>query len=177
MASATLENATAPTPMLTMEMEYLAHEAGIKLEFVNGLSIWEASPVKSHQKKIDQIRASLKPLYQDGGSCSCISYNDLTIQFPDGSITRPDISIFTQEPEEEDAFSTRIPDIVIAVLNPGFEKKDTEITIPFYLRNGIPDIVHFDPATNKVLHYRTGVATEYDSPVELTFACGCKATI
>ncbi len=164
-------------PFISDEMEYSADSAGVKLEFVNGLPVWEAFPLYRHQKKIDETRASLNSMQQGENHCSCISVADLTILFPDGSVKRPDISIFCQEPEESNEACTQIPEAVIEIISKGYEKKDMEISLPFYLSQGIADIVIFDPATNRVSHFHQGAATEYDSPVELLFACGCRAVM
>ena len=177
MPTETLERQETLFPNLDNAMEHLADASGFKLEMTNGIPTWEAFPVFRHQKKIDVIRTSLKPLQQAFGGCECIHVADLTIQFPDGSVKRPDISIFCQEPDEQDTACTQIPEVVIEIISKGYEKKDTEISLPFYLSYNIPDIVLFDPETNNVSHYHNGQKDEYDSPVELTFACGCRATI
>ena len=177
MAIKTQERRPSVTPFITDELEHLADQLGMKIEYVSGLPIWEASPVYRHQKKVDQIRGSLSLLQQEGGGCACISVSDLTILFPEGSIKRPDISIFCHEPDEQETACTLIPEAVIEILSKGYEKKDTEISLPFYLAQGIADIVIFDPATNKVSHYHNGQVDEYDSPVELIFVCGCRATV
>jgi Uma2 family endonuclease len=70
-----------------------------------------------------------------------------------------------------------IPEAVIEILSKGYKKKDTEISLPFYLTQGIRDIVIFDPSTNRVRHYHDGQTDEYNSPIPLTFACGCRATL
>ena len=54
------------TPFITDEMEHRAEQIGMKIEYVSGLPIWEASPVYRHQKKVDQIRGSLALLPQEG---------------------------------------------------------------------------------------------------------------
>ena len=177
MPAPTLEKANSLFPLLDDSMEHLADASGFKLEITNGIPTWEAFPVLRHQVKIDAIRADLKPSTQDAGGCACIHVADLTIQFPDGSVKRPDISIFCTQPIEQDTACTDIPEVVIEIFSKGYEKKDTEISLPFYLSYNLPDIVLFDPATNKVSHYHDGQTDEYTSPVELTFACGCLATI
>jgi Uma2 family endonuclease len=163
--------------MITDSMERGADEAGIRLEYVNGIPIWEASPVIRHQRITDRIRASLASTHENGGQCGCIHYADIYILFPEGSIKRPDISIFCEEPAEQDTMCERIPDAVIEILSKGYEKKDTEVSLPFYLAQGIPDIVIFDPATNRVSHYHHGQTDLHASPIAITFACGCRATI
>jgi len=70
-----------------------------------------------------------------------------------------------------------IPEVVIEIHSRGYEKRDTEISLPFYLSQGIRDIVIVDPATNRVRHYHDGQTDEFNSPVQLTFACGCRATV
>lgn len=69
-----------------------ADELGVKLEIVNGLPIWEAQPVYRHQKAVDQIRAGIEPMTPS--ACQCVHIADVYVGFPDGSLKRPDISIF-----------------------------------------------------------------------------------
>ncbi len=163
--------------MLTYELAQRADEAGFKLEFVNGIPVWEAFPVIRHQRHIDRIRLSIAPVQLGEGRCKCISYLDIYIQFPEGSIKRPDISIFCEEPAEQDTMCRTIPEAVIEILSKGYEKKDTEISLPFYLSQGIRDIVIFDPMTETARHYHQGRMDEYRSPVDLTFQCGCRVTV
>ncbi len=171
------ENNISLFPLLENEMERIADESGIRLEFVNGIPIWEAFPGFQHQEKTLDIQISLRENARRSHSYACISVADLTIRFPDGSIKRPDISIFCNRPIEQKTVCTQIPEAVIEILSRGYEKKDTEVSLPFYLAWNIPDIALFNPETNRVSHYRDGQVDEYDSPVELTFACGCRATI
>ena len=164
--------------IISQALEQGAAEAGIRLEYVGGVPVWEASPVYRHQKKVDAIRESIREKNgSDGEGCACISVADLSILFEDGSIKRPDISIFCSEPEEQDSVCTLVPNAVIEIISKGYEKKDMEISLPFYLKQKIADIVIFDPATNRVLHYREGELSERESPAELTFVCGCRLTV
>ncbi len=163
-------------PIVTDDMERQADSAGIKLEFVNGIPVWEAFPLYRHQKKTLDIQISMLTGAQESG-CACIPIADTAILFPDGSLKRPDIAVFCTEPSEQDRAITQLPEAVIEIISKGYEKKDLEISLPFYLSQGIADIVIFDPATNRVSHYHQGLSTEYDSPVELLFACGCRATV
>lgn len=83
-----------------------ANELGIRLEIVGGLPIWEAHPTYRHQKAIDRIRATIQKVLLSSESkdteCACIHVADVYVSFPDGSLKRPDIAIFCQEPQEED---------------------------------------------------------------------------
>lgn len=164
-------------PVLTDAMEHLADASGFKLEMTNGIPTWEAFPVFRHQEKIDAIRFTIRPQNQDASGCACLHVADLTILFPDGSVKRPDISLYCSRPVELDTACTQLPEAVIEILSKGYEKKDTDISLPFYLQWNIPDIVLFDPETNRVSHYHDGQTDEYASPVELTFRCGCRATV
>lgn len=163
--------------MITDAMEHLADQAGIRLEYVNGVPVWEASPVIRHQRITDRIRASIKATAEGEGGCGCIHYADIYILFPDGSIKRPDISVFCEEPEEEDTMCRKVPEAVIEILSKGYEKKDMEVSLPFYISVQIPDIVIFDPATGRVDHYHGGKTDAHTSPVAIAFGCGCTATI
>src|SRR5205823_4740566 len=98
---------------------------GIRLEMVCGLPVWEAHPVFLHQKEIDRIRLSIRPIKGTGTGCECRHYSDLSIDFPDGSYKRPDISIFCREPDEKLTAVTLLPEAVVEVISKGYEAKDT----------------------------------------------------
>ncbi len=152
--------------------------AGVKLERVNGLTIWEAHPVVIHQEAVDRIRAKIRALHQDAGGCGCYHYADLSMQFPDGSEKRPDISLFRQRPQQTEEAITVIPDAVIEIISKGYEAKDYLISLPFYLTQGVRDVVLFNPYTNEVLHCRPdGTRHILASPVDLEFVCGCGVTV
>lgn len=154
-----------------------SEELGIRLEIVNGLPIWEASPVIRHQKAVDRIRNSIKKSDQNDKTCDCFHVADIYIQFPDGSLKRPDISMFCETPTETDEAVKDIPDAVIEIISKGYEKKDLEVGVPFYLANGIKDVVVFNPYTNEVLHFCEDEKSELVSPVAIKFECGCSCTV
>jgi Uma2 family endonuclease len=160
-----------------MDQKFLkADELGIRLEIVNGLPIWEPYPVLKHQKAVDRIRQSIKPSTSNEdfeNQCKCIHHSDVYINFPDGSLKRPDISIFCQEPEEEEEAITLVPEAVIEVISKGYEAKDIEIGPKFYLSQGVKDIVVFNPYTLKVLHIKKDSESELTSPAEIELECGC----
>jgi Uma2 family endonuclease len=155
-----------------------ASELGIRLEIVNGLPIWEAQPVYRHQKQIDRINRGLRPTAGAEAACACIYAIDVYIQFANG-LKRPDISVFCREPpeEEQDGALTTIPEAVIEVVNKGFEAKDLEIGAPFYLSQGVKDVVVFDPSTLLVLHVRKDRVSRQVSPVDIDLECGCRVTV
>ncbi len=82
------------------------------------------------------------------GDCGCVHALDVYIQFPNG-LKRPDISIFCREPgeAEQDSFLTMVPEAVVEVVSQGYEAKDLEIGPPFYLSQGVKDVIVFDPRT------------------------------
>ena len=152
-----------------------AGELGVRLEVVNGLAIWEAQPLYRHQKHVQRIANSITG---ETPECGCVHALDVYIQFPNG-LKRPDISIFCREPseEEQDEALTLIPEAVVEVVSKGFEAKDLEIAPPFYLSQGVKDVLVFDPATLLVLHVRHGQAQRLISPVAISLQCGCYVTV
>ncbi len=158
-----------------------ADELGIRLEIVAGLPIWEPAPVYKHQKAVDRIRATIQKPPTDSQptaeACACIHVPDVYITFPDGSLKRPDISIFCREPEEEEEAITLVPEAVIEVISKGYEAKDLEIGPSFYLAQGVKDVVVFNPYTLVVLHLRRDHVARHVSPVELTLLCGCRCRV
>jgi Uma2 family endonuclease len=154
-----------------------ADQLGIRLEVVNGLAIWEAQPLYKHQKAMERIAQSIRKGFECG-ECQCVHVLDVYVQFPNG-LKRPDIAIFCREPTEEEQENalTLIPEAVIEVVSKGFEAKDLEIAPPFYLSQGVKDVLVFDPSTLLVLHVRHGHAERMIAPVEIRLQCGCAVTI
>lgn len=161
-----------------MDSQFLqANELGIKLEIVNGLPIWEAAPVMRHQMAVDRIRESIKKTETGGENCDCVHVADIYVQFPDGSLKRPDISIFCETPTETDEAVKDVPIAVIEIISKGYEKKDLEIGVPFYLASGVKDVVVFNPYSDEVLHFSSGERLEAISPIEIEFECGCSCIV
>lgn len=154
-----------------------AEELGIRLEIVRGLPIWEAAPVWRHQKAIDRIRATIHQRGEVHQQCMCVHASDVYVQFRDGSLKRPDISIFCREPDEEEDAITLIPEAVIEVVSKGYEAKDLEIAPSFYLSQGVKDVIVFDPTSLLVLHARPDRTDRAVSPRDVDLECGCTLTV
>lgn len=152
-----------------------AAEIGIRLEIVGGIPLWEAQPLYKHQKAIDRIRATITPRADAG--CGCVHAADVYVGFPDGSLKRPDISIFCREPDEEEEAVRLVPEAVVEVISKGYEYKDLEIGPNFYLAQGVKDVLVFNPYTLVVLHVRRDRAAHYLSPVTIQLECGCSVVI
>jgi Uma2 family endonuclease len=154
----------------------IADEAGVRLEIVAGLPVWEALPNLTHQETIDRIRQSFKPA-EEGSGCACLHYADLHVKFPDGSDKRPDISIFCHRPSESDSAVTEVPEAVVEVLSKGYEKKDLELGPPFYLGQGVKDVIVYDPSTKATRHFTVASSHDYSDAVTLALQCGCLVTL
>lgn len=139
---------------ITEEMVANSHQAGVRLEIVGGLPVWEAMPLLIHQEAVDRIRASIRPGLQAASGCGCLHYHDVAIRFPECSQKRPDISIFFRRPDEIDEEIRMLPEAVIEILSKGYEAKDLQVGVPFYLSQGVKDVVVLDPQSLQVLHFR-----------------------
>lgn len=165
-----------------MDPKFLrAEELGVRLEIVQGLPIWEPYPVYKHQKAVDRIRATIRRAdavgAASGAPCLCVHAADVYVSFPDGSLKRPDISVFCREPDEEEEAVRLVPEAVVEVVSRGYEAKDLEIGPRFYLSQGVKDVVVFDPYTLVVLHARRDGAARHVSPAEIELLCGCRCTV
>jgi hypothetical protein len=87
-----------------------ADAAGVRLELVGGLPLWEVSPSRRHQQAVDQIRASLHVSSEAEGGCACWHIAAVYVRFADGSLKRPDIAIFCREPDEQDEAIRLLPE-------------------------------------------------------------------
>ena len=132
---------TVLSPVTFEELVEMADDAGVKLEITGGIPTWEAFPGMRHQKTIGRIFVSVERL--SGSECACFQVSDAYIKFPDGSLKRPDIAIFCEEPPDIDEAYPQIPEAVLEVLSKDFEKKDTEIGAPFFLQQGVKDVILF----------------------------------
>nr|VFK58580.1 MAG: Endonuclease, Uma2 family (restriction endonuclease fold) [Candidatus Kentron sp. UNK]VFK68477.1 MAG: Endonuclease, Uma2 family (restriction endonuclease fold) [Candidatus Kentron sp. UNK] len=160
---------------MTLQQTLLqASELGIRLEIVNGLPLWEAQPLYRHQKHVERICSGIRKVSIDDPTCDCVRVRDVYVAFPNG-LKRPDIAIFCREPseEEQDRPLTMIPEAVIEVVSKGYEAKDLEIGPPFYLSQGVKDVIVFDPMTLLVLHVRKDCVQRRISPVDIELECGC----
>jgi hypothetical protein len=152
-----------------------ANDIGVRLEIIGGMHIWEAQPLYKHQKAVDRIRSGIQK--KENSTCACIHAADVYVHFPDGSLKRPDISIFCREPDEEDSAITLIPEAVIEIVSKGYEYKDLEIAPNFYLAHGVKDVVVYNPYTLGVLHVRKDRVIHHISPVKIEFECGCNVLV
>jgi len=156
----------------------IADNAGIRIEIIGGLPVWEALPNLTHQKMIDRIRGSfVNGRAHREEKCHCLHYADLHIKFPDGSDKRPDISIFCEEPTETESAVTAVPEAVIEIISLGYEKKDLELGPPFYLGQGVKDVIAVNPYTGEVRHFDAEGDHKYQTPTALTLKCGCQITV
>ena len=156
----------------------LGERSGFRLEIVGGIPVWEMFPNLRHQDHVRRIQDSIKPSSINGSFCSCRSAADVYIRFPEGSLKRPDISVFCGEPLEQTTAITMLPEAVVEILSDDYEAKDLAIGVPFYLRMGVKDILVLDPNTLSVRHFRPAHSeVSYTSPTALTLACGCEITV
>jgi Uma2 family endonuclease len=167
---------------MSIPFDHLVREAeniNVKLEVINGVTVWEASPVYKHQLEVKRIAGSLRRL--PNSSCGCIETQDTLFKFPDGSQKRPDIAILCAEPDPEmqDSALEIVPVAVVEIISKNYEYKDLVLAPPFYLGVGVLDILIFDPKDNSVLHYRRDFERPktYVSPVKLRLECGCEITV
>ena len=156
-----------------------AEDLGVRLEIAGNLPIWEPSPLYKHQKEVDRIRDSIIKIVTGNNPCDYIDAADVYVQFSDGSLKRPDISIFYREPtedEQEEAIKL-VPEAVIEVISKNYEAKDLDISPPIYLTNGVKDVVVFNPYTKEIVHFRQDGTQNFTSPTEIELKCGCRCTV
>jgi len=135
-----------------------ADEFGIKLEIVQGTYTWEFFPSPFHQGAVQRVQQSIRTKPGGVEGCGCFSIQDIYIRFPDGSIKRPDLSIFCKEPELTRQALTLVPDAVVEIVSPGGEKKDLDVGPSFYLSQGVKDVVVSNPDSLGVFRLRIDLA-------------------
>lgn len=154
-----------------------AEEAGIRLEVVQGMPVWEFMPSPMHTIDSKRIDRSIRPDPSSGTGCECHSLEDVSIKFPDGSIRRPDIAVFCRLPERTRTSTTLVPEAVIELVSPGSELKDLQLSPTFYLSQGVKDVIVYTPETEVVEHFRRDGRAMHRSPVDIALECGCLVTV
>ncbi len=173
--SAAPEPPEQPDPLWDRLMQ--ADEAGIRLEIVGGRKSWEFWPGLSHQMHVKRIDQSVTRIAGHESDCQCFSAMDVYIHFKDGSVKRPDISIFCRMSDEMDGFVTLVPKAVVEVISKGYESKDLIDGPELYLSQGVLDVVVFDPIRQRVVHFEGTGQKELPTPVTLDLKCGCRVTV
>lgn len=97
----------------------------------------------------------------------------MMIRFRDGSIRRPDISIFCERPARTREATTLIPTAVVEVVSPSSVIKDLQISPPFYLAQGVKDVFVYDAEAQTVQHIRVDGRRILTVPAEALTESGC----
>lgn len=162
-------------------LEQMLRQGQVKLEITGGTRTWRVLPSPRHQKMIDRIRASIEPGPHplDGGlSCGCHHLADVQIRFPDGSFKRPDIALFCVEPPDSDTSLEMVPEAVVEIVSLDYEEKDLSINPPWYLSQGVKDVLVADPRNGYVVHFsHRKPASHLALPQTIDLLCGCRVTI
>jgi Uma2 family endonuclease len=153
-----------------------AEEIGLRLEMTEAGITWEALPGYRHQRMSVDIASTIRPI-KSGSGCGCFWAPDVAIRFRDGQVKRPDISIFCQEPSEEEGFIHSVPTAVIEITSPGYEDKDLVAGPHIYLRNGVQDVLVLNRNSMEVHHWTQTGRRMVLSPQQFELASGCEVTI
>ena len=168
--------------MATISAEFLdvlvqsADHSHVKLQLTDGVTTWEAMPGVRHQRIIADVWQSVRRVEQGEGDCGCHAVMDVMVRFPEGSFRSPDVAIYCQSLPDKDGATDILPAAVVEIVSEGYEEKD-RIGLPFYLAQGVRNVVVYDPRTGEVLHATPEGQTTHQAPVDLLFACGCAVTI
>jgi Uma2 family endonuclease len=166
-------SSSVPIEKLLLEADAIA----VRLEIIEGLPVWEASPVYFHQVEIDRIRSSIERSRKASGSLHDVS--NVYVRFSDGSLKRPDIALLNRTPLESEMDSALeiVPEAVVEIISEGYEDKDMRLAPNFYLAQGVKDVLIFDPRAKLIWHHRVDGVHRYNSPQSFTLECGCECVV
>ncbi|MEM6429467.1 MAG: Uma2 family endonuclease [Deinococcota bacterium] len=149
----------------------------VRLDMMRGLAVWEAAPVAQHQLELDRIRASIQVVSSSGDIC--VHLANVLFKFQENSWVTPDIALLQTLPpssERHQALNS-VPEAVVEIISEGYKRKDLELAPEFYLAMGVQDVVIFDPQTRLVYHHRKDGTKRLESPIPITFECGCSCEV
>lgn len=159
-------------------LDRLLREGRVKLEITGGTRTWRLLPSPRHQKLVDRIRATITPICGTSTGCGCYHLADVQLKFPDGSFKRPDIAVFCVEPPDIDESWEQVPEAVIEIVSLDYEEKDLSTNPPWYLAQGVKDVLVVEPRASRVTHFSHGrAAVEAAIPLTVDLRCGCRVTI
>ena len=149
-----------------------ADETGLRLEIVAGKPYWEFGPTYEHQSRLARIATGVRRGPGAEAGCACLVAMAVALEFPDGSVLRPDISVFSREPERQ-GLVTLIPEAVVEIVSPRSREKDLKVSPPWYLDMGVKDVLVYDPFTEDVFHFRRDGARRFKTGRTVSLECGC----
>lgn len=152
-------------------------DLGLKMELTDGGITWETFPGIRHQEIVFGVQTSFTKAKEAKGGCDCFQVADADIVLPDGTVKRPDISVWCKRPHEEEGFVHEVPEAVIEIVSPDYEAKDLVDGPPIYLRNGVKDVIVFDRMKGDVHHWGSFGHRTVASPTTLELACDCRMTV
>ena len=155
----------------------LEEELGLRFELTDGGLTWEAMPGSMHGRIVFDIQRSLAPGPSSPRVCGCRQIAGVDVAFPDGTVKRPDISVWCDWPKELEGFVHQVPEAVVEIVSPGYEAKDLVHGPPIYLRNGVKDVIVFDRAKGEVHHWGPHGHRVAPSPTVFDLSCGCRITV
>lgn len=162
--------------MIDHELEQLLLDVeDVKLEITGGVPTWRALPAYGAQRRIDRIRASIRPNDAPHG-CGCHHASDVLIRFSSDLLRRPDIAIWCVEPPESWGALDVVPAAVVELISlprTRGKKKDVEELPPLYIAAGVLDVIALDPRTNEIWHFDADGRRGYTAPITLALHCGC----
>lgn len=146
-----------------------ADESGLRLEIVAGRTYWEFGPNYEHQNLLARIASSVR---QERGGNGCVAAMSVGIRFPDDSVLRPDLSVFSREPEPL-GLVTLVPEAVVEIVSRRSREKDLGIGPRFYLGMGVKDVLVVDPFSEDVHHFRREGEERFKTGGTVRLECGC----
>lgn len=167
--------AASPKELMLQLMN--ADEAGVKLEVVGDEFMWEFFPSPLHQGVLRDLDRSVRSTPGDDRGCGCFTLSDAYLQFADGSLKRPDLMVYCFRPPLTREPLTIMPEAVVEILSPGGRRKDLQVGPPFYLSQGIKDIVVVDPEGRLAHHFRRDGYRPVALGATVRLECGCELTV
>jgi Uma2 family endonuclease len=98
-------------------------------ELINGIAVaMSPAPVRKHQGLAVEILYNLREQLDDCNECEVLGEVDYKVS--DSTVLRPDIALTCNE--ENDAYLTKAPEIIIEILSPSTAKRDENYKFDIY---------------------------------------------
>jgi Uma2 family endonuclease len=138
--------ATAPTPPLVSEEDYLNTSYEVECEYVDGVLV-ERNVGKRKHSRLQYLIGSF--LHSKESECRILGYTEQRIRIAPRRYRVPDVCVMLAEQNQEDVFSEP-PALVIEILSEEDQFLEINRKLTDYLMMGVRNICIADPYNRKV---------------------------
>lgn len=135
--------------------EYLSLPEDLRVELIDGTFYEMFSPVYEHQELLMSIAMELRTFVKKNkGACKVIPAPfDIQLDEDNKTMVQPDVVVICKKDRINPKRGFGAPDMVVEILSPSTEKKDSTLKLRKYMKAGVREYWIVDPMKKKIIVY------------------------